>query len=79
MFGQNDYGYDGALYTDYNALEECFKSLRSFLISSGYKRVAMPYKIGCGRGGASWSIVLKMIDRIFYDCEVELWRLKEKQ
>ena len=38
-------------------------------------KIAMPYKIGCCRGGANWADVYKMIEDIFVDCEVELWRL----
>ena len=37
--------------------------------------IAMPYKIGCVRGGANWEEVHQMIENIFYDCNVELWRL----
>lgn len=38
-------------------------------------KVEMPYGIGCVRGGADWSKVYKMIEEIFKDREVELWRL----
>ena len=41
-------------------------------------KVAMPYKIGCVRGGADWETVKKIIDVTFQDVDVELWRLKEK-
>src|SRR5205085_12213410 len=29
LFGQNTYGYDGKMYTDTNALFECFKQIRN--------------------------------------------------
>lgn len=41
-------------------------------------KVAMPYKIGCVRGGADWEMVKKIIDVTFQDVDVELWRLEEK-
>ena len=38
-------------------------------------KVAMPYKIGCVRGGADWSVVEPMIEEIFKDVHCELWKL----
>lgn len=83
MFGQLNYGYDGKQYTSLEALEACFYKLK-VVISKGVvslKRnnlknitIAMPYKIGCARGGADWDKVYKMIEEIFYDCNVELWK-----
>ena len=37
--------------------------------------VAMPYKIGCVRGGANWDEVYSMIEKAFKNIDVELWRL----
>ena len=37
--------------------------------------IAMPYKIGCVRGGANWEEVYQMINDIFENCNIELWRL----
>ena len=37
--------------------------------------IAMPYKIGCVRGGANWDKVYEIIQDVFKDCNVELWRL----
>lgn len=39
--------------------------------------VALPYKIGCGRGGADWEMVYKIIEEELKDYDVELWRLDE--
>lgn len=78
MFAQKDYGYDGELYTDINALAECFTKL-NWLVhekNNNYNStIAMPYKVGCCRGGADWNEVYKMIDNIFKYQNVELWRL----
>lgn len=77
LFAQNDYGYDGKQYTSIEALQSCFYSIKNTLgIKYGIfhnAKIAMPYKIGCVRGGADWSVVYKMIDEIFADFEVELW------
>ena len=78
MFAQSNYGYDGKQYTDINALRECFTKLYELLHEKNnnyMSKIAMPYKIGCCRGGANWADVYKMIEDIFVDCEVELWRL----
>lgn len=77
LFAQYNYGYDGAQYTDINALrkalEQVYKVVKSIDITG--LRVAMPYKIGCVRGGADWNEVYSMIEEIFTDIDVELWRL----
>ena len=80
LFAQNNYGYDGKQYTDLDALKECFVDL-SFKVkgwewNKGHSlRIAMPYKIGCVRGGANWNEVYAIIEEVFIDCNVELWRL----
>ena len=48
--------------------------MKSYAVSENMS-IAMPYKIGCVRGGANWEEVYQMIENIFYDCNVELWRL----
>lgn len=80
LFAQCNYGYDGKQYTDVKALKQCFENARNFMRSvenvEGVKpRIAMPYKIGCVRGGASWDEVYVMIEEVFTDYDVELWRL----
>lgn len=75
LFAQNKYGYDGKQYTDINALLECFGVvawIAQNFIANG--KIAMPYKIGCARGGADWDEVYKIIEHVFSNCEVELWR-----
>lgn len=78
LFAQGSYGYDGRCYTDLRALENCFATLA---IATYYKNnfygctIAMPYKIGCVRGGANWDEVYSMIEKTFKNVDVELWRL----
>ena len=74
-FGQNGYGYDGKQYTSVGALMEAFQEVYKFARMTGAK-VAMPYKIGCCRGGANWALVKKIIDVTFKDVDVELWKLE---
>ena len=85
LFGQEFYGYDSNQYTDIEALKKSLLNLRKCVDEvSKYKeqffpnsniRIAMPWKIGCVRGGANWTDVYSMIHFIFEDYNVELWRL----
>ena len=74
LFAQQSYGYDGKQYTDINALRECFETLKDYCLHDNLS-IAMPYKIGCVRGGANWDEVYTITQEVFKDCDVELWRL----
>lgn len=74
LFAQKSYGYDGKQYTDINALRKCFEELRDWCFRQNLS-ISMPYKIGCVRGGANWDEVYAIIEEVFKDCDVELWRL----
>lgn len=73
LFAQKNYGYDGKQYTIVSAL-------RSSLITLCEKAkehnltVALPYKIGSDRGGADWNEVYAMIEDVFQDYEVTLYK-----
>ncbi len=41
----------------------------------GIDTIAMPYKIGCCRGGADWPRVYMILESIFKNIDVELWKL----
>ena len=72
MFAQLNYGYDGKLYTNYAALDSCLRSINKKFAG---KKVALPYKIGCDRGGADWGRVSNMINKRLSQCDVTLYRL----
>ena len=77
LFAQNSYGY-AKQYTDIEALKKCFRTIRSKVYEKNNNfgaKIAMPYKIGCCRGGANWDEVFTMMEEIFEYCNVELWRL----
>lgn len=73
IFGQDSCGYDGRQYTSIEALSQCFRELAYFATKNKYT-IAMPYGIGCVRGGADWNKVYQMIEDIFVDGIVELWK-----
>lgn len=69
LFGQDKYGYDGKLYTNYEALESCIN--RVYVRAVSYNEsVAFPYLMGCDRGGGDWDIVLGMIKKYFEKSDI---------
>lgn len=76
LFGQSDYGYNGEQYTNLKALKNGLYDIKDKAKKLNAK-IAMPYKIGCCRGGADWdNVVFPMIKKVFgNDIDVELWRL----
>lgn len=80
LFGQETYGTDPQQYTDISALFSALSGLRYFMIGRKEQRIALPYKIGCGRGRADWDKdIYPMIRLVFLetDIDIELWKLPE--
>lgn len=78
FFSQSNYGYNEKQYTSLEALISCFEKMNWIVHEKNNNfgaKIAMPYKIGCVRGGANWEEVYQIIDNIFRDCNIELWRL----
>lgn len=73
MFSQEYYGYDGKRYTSYDAFWNCLHLIKQEVPKD--KVIGFPYKIGCVRGGANWSIIYAMIAEVLKDYEVEIWEL----
>lgn len=69
IFAQENFGYDGKCYTDYDALREGFKTVRD---NNKDDVIAIPYLMGCHRGGGDWNIVYKMIEEIFSDSDCDV-------
>jgi hypothetical protein len=69
LYAQLNYGYDGKCYTNYDALKKAL-----MYISSYYHRniIAIPYLMGCYRGGGDWNVVYKMIEEIFADSDCDV-------
>lgn len=72
LFAQDNFGYDGKCYTSYEALKECFDYLKNY--APERDEIAMPYLMGCHRGGGDWNKVYTMLDEIFVDHNVVLYR-----
>lgn len=69
IFAQENFGYDGKCYTDYNALREGFETVRD---NNKEDVIAIPYLMGCHRGGGDWNVVYKMIEEVFADFDGEV-------
>jgi O-acetyl-ADP-ribose deacetylase (regulator of RNase III) len=72
LFGQFDYGRDKQ-YTDYKALKE---SLEGILCVAKYNSdsIALPYNLGCGLAGGDWEVVYKIIEEVFKDYDVTIYK-----
>lgn len=74
IFGQLNYGYDGRKYTSTEALFSAFKEIRVEAEEHGLS-VALPYLLGCYRGGADWKEVEDLLLTAFDGYEVTLYKL----
>ena len=62
--------------TDYEMMKRAFNwvkiKMQDFKLS-----VAIPYGIGCGIANGDWNIVYKIIEEVFSDYDVTLYKLGE--
>lgn len=58
LYGQKFYGYEGKRYTDYEAIYKALEHT-AYIARNHNLSVAIPYKMGCDRGGASWGYCLR--------------------
>ena len=69
IFAQDNFGYDGNCYTDYDALRNCLEIINNHFHN---KIIAIPYLMACHRGGGDWNVVYKMIEEVFVDSDCEV-------
>lgn len=76
LFAQLNYGYDGKLYTSYEAFHKCLRSIKRSVPKGS--SIAFPYGIGCGLGGGKWEIIISIIyEELGNDYEVEVWKYEK--
>lgn len=77
MCAQNTFGYNGGMYTNYDALQRCLEKVKAYAMFEYDVKpvIAFPYLMSCYRGGGDWNVVYKMIEDTFNDFDVEIWRL----
>lgn len=67
LYGQYNYGYDNAGYTNYEALRGALMHMRDDLLTGkDLWNVGFP-KIGAGLGGGDWDTIAGIIDEVFDD------------
>lgn len=60
LFAQEKFGYNGQCYTDYDALSTCLQkvAMMTFTKNNWFgATIAIPYLMGCHRGGGDWERV----------------------
>lgn len=62
LYSQINYGYDGKRYTNYALLALALDKMFFLLDEAGDGEVAIPYKMGCDRGGANWEFVEELLN-----------------
>lgn len=78
-FTQENYGYDGKRYVNYNAVARCFESVVRGLRDEGNPIIAIP-KIGCGLAGGNWEFMEQLInDTVGDKLEIWVYELEEKK
>jgi O-acetyl-ADP-ribose deacetylase (regulator of RNase III) len=75
IFGQLNYGRQKIRYTDYDALKNSLMTLRDNATKHNLS-VALPYNIGCGLANGEWNIVENIIEEVFSDYDVTLYKLQ---
>lgn len=71
LFAQDNFGYDGNCYTNYDALRTCLETVRK---NNSNDSIAIPYLMACHRGGGDWDKVSGMIEEILDGCDVTFYR-----
>lgn len=72
LFGQLKYG-KGECHTNYEALKVCLNNVKN-RAKQYEESVALPFGIGCGLGGGNWNTVYEIIEDVFRDYEVTIYK-----
>lgn len=77
VFSQDEYGYDGSLYTSYDAVNKCFGNIKRYMRNRGYSSISLPYKMCSCRGGANWDVIMALLKANFEDSDItiEIYKL----
>jgi O-acetyl-ADP-ribose deacetylase (regulator of RNase III) len=71
IFGQKEYGRS-KVHTDYAALFEAMLKVKEVCKD---KTIGLPYYMGCGLGGGRWDIVMEILEAVFPDDSLSLYKL----
>lgn len=73
MFSQKE-NFD----TDYEAMKKALTYIKKWAENNNLS-ICMPYGIGCGIANGDWSKVYKIIEEVFSDYDVTLYKLPEEK
>lgn len=62
--------------TDYKAMEKGLTDIKVLAKNHNFT-IAIPYKIGCGIANGDWNKVRKIIDKVFKNYDITIYKLKE--
>ncbi len=71
----NMFSQDSHFNTDYEAMKIALEKIRGFAEQEGLT-VALPYGIGCGIAKGDFNIVLDIINKVFKNYEVTIYKLE---
>lgn len=73
----NCFSQEENLNTNYNAIKECFRKIKSFAKGMKYKTIGVPFKYGCGIAKGDWDKVLSIFKELFDESEIDfqIWEL----
>ncbi len=74
LYSQFNYGYDGKLYTNYDAMRHGLEKIREHAKTNlkSDAKIGIPCRMGCARGGGDWNEVLKIIREVFENETLEI-------
>lgn len=70
LFGQFFPGAD----TRYDALRRALSQLSDMMKAVGVEHAALPFRLGCGIGGGDWSVISHMIEDIFKEQTIVIYK-----
>lgn len=73
LYGQKNYGLSQQ-QTSYEAIACCLNKVKEY---AKYKKlkIAIPYGMSCCRGGGDWRILTQILEKIFSDYDVYIYKL----
>lgn len=71
LCGQDNYGRS-IIYTDYDAVTTCLKTVKAYATACNINRIAIPYGMSCGLAGGKWEKILDIINNVFKDTDLNI-------
>lgn len=73
---QEYYGYDGAKYVSYDAIDTVFKDMNEFIAQTGRMTHLHFPRLGADLGGGNWTVIKNIIDHRITNASKHLYILK---